>query len=221
MIRYLIVLCLGYTFLLFSPYSFADEGRVLSTQELAMLESGEVISEIWREKSRQDNALEAYAAIYIKASPAQVWAVMRSCEASTQIVKDMVSCNILQAGPNEAWDIREQRFRAPFPLGRFRTVFRTDFTPYHKMTIRRTAGDMKTQDAIWAIDSVDNSYTRVTYRASLALKIPVPRFMMRRALRKDTPELMINLRRFVEAEAAKGANKAQVEDENARKEAGS
>lgn len=191
----------GLICLLLASYGFAFEPRVISPADIERLERGEVISEIWRDKSRGDGALDAFAAVHIKASPQQIWAVMSSCEASVAIVKDMTACEILERSPQGDWDIREQRFRAPFPVNRFRSVFRTDFTPFRRMSIQREGGDMKTQEGIWTVEPLDGGYSRVTYQARIALKVPVPRFMLRRAMRKDTPALMRNLREFAEKTA--------------------
>ncbi len=218
MMRRLVFTGLSFLALLIAPFGLADEGRALTVPEIESLERGEVISEIWRDKSQSGGQLEAYAAVHINAAPQQIWAVMNSCDASVEIVKDMASCEVLETAPNGAWDIRAQSFRAPFPLGKFRTEFRTDFTPFETMHITRTGGDMKTQDAIWVITPLSSGHSRVTYRASVALKVPVPRFMMRRALRKDTPELMDNLRRFVEASAVSGVDSGILaEDDDAPK----
>lgn len=194
---------------LISSYSFAAEPRILSAQEHETLKNGGVISQIWRDKSRRDNALEAYAAVDIKASPEQIWQIMTNCAASVEIVKDMTSCRILEAAADGAWDIREQRFDAPFPLGHFKTIFKTQYKPFHRMDIQRRGGDMKIQDAVWTIKPLGSGYSRVTYQARLALKIPVPRFIMRRALRKDTPKLMENLRRASE-KTADAPNKSKL-----------
>jgi len=117
----------------------------------------------------------------------------------------MKTCKVLETSPEGDWDIREQRFRAPFPINSFRSEFRTDFMPHSKMTIQRTGGDMKVQEGVWLIEPLENGYSRVTYQARIALKVPVPRFMMRRAMRKDTPALMMALREFSENLAASGA----------------
>jgi len=198
MMRILLLLWMALTAVTFSPHSLASEARILSEFDIEQLHGGEVISEIWRDKSRSDKALTAYAAVDIKATPQQIWSIMTSCQSSVDIVKEMTSCTIMETSPDGDWDIREQRFRAPFPLGSFRTEFKTTFTPHHKMTIQRSGGDMKVQDAVWTITALEPGQSRVTYQASVALKIPVPRFMLRRALRKDTPELMENLRRAAE-----------------------
>jgi len=196
---------LGLLYLVMTAHSFAFEPRVLSEAELAALENGDVISEIWRNKSRSDGALDAFAAVHIKASPQIIWAAMNSCEASVEIVKDMKTCKVLETSPEGDWDIREQRFSAPFPINSFRSEFRTDFMPHSKMTIQRTGGDMKVQEGVWLIEPLENGYSRVTYQARIALKVPVPRFMMRRAMRKDTPALMMALREFSENLAASSA----------------
>jgi len=188
----------GVIYTVMIAHSFAFEPRILSESEIAVLESGQVMSEIWRDKSRGDGALDAFAAVHIKASPQIIWTAMTSCDASVAIVKDMTACEILETSPAGDWDIREQRFRAPFPINSFRSEFRTDFIPPSKMTIQRTGGDMKIQEGVWLIQPLENGYSRVTYQARIALKVPVPRFMMRRALRKDTPALMMALREFSE-----------------------
>jgi len=156
----------GVIYTVMIAHSFAFEPRILSESEIAVLESGQVMSEIWRDKSRGDGALDAFAAVHIKASPQIIWTAMTSCDASV--------------------------------ANSFRSEFRTDFIPPSKMTIQRTGGDMKIQEGVWLIQPLENGYSRVTYQARIALKVPVPRFMMRRALRKDTPALMMALREFSE-----------------------
>jgi len=59
---------------------------------------------------------------------------------------------------------------------------------------------MKIQDAIWDIKPLTNDLTRVSYRATIKLKFPVPRKLIKNATRKDTPQIMRNLRRVSEAD---------------------
>lgn len=201
----------------FAPSGFADAPLsfdVLDEAELAQLKAGDIITEVWHDKSRGDGAVDAFAAVEISASAQQVWSVMTSCIKTLEVVREMKSCRVLETSPDGSWDIREQRFRAPFPLKSFQTIFRTDFTPYKHIKISRISGDMKVQDGLWQITPLtkagdENPRMRVTYRARVQPKAPLPRFLLRRIVRKDTPELMMALRDVTQAvrnEAQTGAS---------------
>ena len=59
-------------------------------------------------------------------------------------------------------------------------------------------GDMKVQEGLWQLTPLEDGRVRVTYRASLQPKFPTPRFLLRRAVRTDTPKLMKALKRVTE-----------------------
>lgn len=181
-----------------APQSFAQSQNHLDSSDVAQLKAHQVVSKIWRNRQRNDGAIDAFAAVHIKAPPQDIWAVMTSCEKSLEVVTNMKSCDILETS-DQGWDIREQKFRAPFPFKSFRTVFRADYIANKQIIIQRTGGDMKVQDAVWRIVPLENGVSRVTYRAAVQPKIPVPRFLLRRAVSQDTPEILRNLRAVVEA----------------------
>ena len=190
---------IGIAGLLFAlaPSGFAgtpDGLDVLDSDELSRLQAGEVITDVWHDKSRERGTIDAFAAVEISAAPQQVWAVMTSCEKTLEVVRDMKSCAVLETSPDGAWDIREQRFDAPFPLKDFRTLFRTDFTPFRQIAITEAGGDMKIQRGLWQITPLGDARVRVTYRATVQPKFPLPRFLLRRGVRKDTPDIMTALR---------------------------
>ena len=128
---------------------------------------------------------------------------MTDCTRGHEIVKGMRSCDVLETLPNENSDIRQQVFdMGPF-LPDAKTRFQSDYVPYKTITIRRVGGDLKIQDAIWSIEPQDNGLTRVSYRATILLKFPVPGGLIKNATRKDTPQIMRNLRRVAQADAQK------------------
>ena len=57
---------------------------------------------------------------------------------------------------------------------------------------------MKVQEGLWQLTPLEDGRVRVTYHASLQPKFPTPRFLLRRAVSKDTPELMKALKRVTE-----------------------
>ena len=193
--------------LMFAPMGFASAllgYDSLDDEELAQLAAGAVVSDVWRDKSRNDGAIDAFAAVEISASAQQVWAVMTSCEKTLEVVREMKSCRVLETAPDSSWDMREQIFSAPFPVPNLRTVFRTDFTPFQNIKITGAGGDMKIQEGLWQITPLtgaahDMPRVRVTYRATVQPKFPLPRLLLRRAVRKDTPALMTALRDVTQA----------------------
>jgi len=179
--------------LMFAPMGWARAPLgydSLDDEELAQLAAGDVVSDVWRDKARTDGAIDAFAAVEISASAQQVWAVMTSCEKTLEVVREMKSCTVLETAPDGSWDMREQVFSAPFPVPNLRTMFRTDFTPFQNIKITGAGGDMKIQEGLWQITPLkggddDMPRVRVTYRATVLPKLPVPR---------DTPALMAALR---------------------------
>lgn len=168
----------------------------------AVLSQGEIYTDVWRDKSRENGAIDVYGVVDIAASPEVIWNIMRDCERSKAIVKDMKSCEILDSAPNGNWDIRRQVFKVGFLLPKVKTEFRSDYAPYKEIKIARTGGDMKVQDGIWRLTPLNKSSTRVTYRAAILPKFPIPRGLLKKGSRKDTPKVLANLRREAEKDMA-------------------
>lgn len=192
--------------LFFTVSAFAAEGEDkarLSEADIAMLQSGAVVSRIWRDPSQDGNVFDAFAAVDITASAADIWAVMTDCAKSLEVVKDMKSCTVLSGDASQGSDVREQVFRTPFPFPKFRSVFKTDYILHQQIKVQKSGGDMKVQDAHWVITPIGGGKHRVTYKARIGLNLFVPNFMIKRAVRKDTPELMMALRDVAEASQAK------------------
>jgi len=179
-----------------TPYFMTDDDQMT-------LQSGEVLTHVWRDKTRADKALDVFGAIDIMAQPETIWSIMTDCKRGPEIVKGMRSCKVLEKAEDGS-DIREQIFDMGIFLPNAKTEFRSEYDLNRMITIRRTGGDMKIQDAIWDIIPLTEEITRVTYRATIKLKFPVPRRLIKNATRKDTPQIMRNLRRVAEADEASG-----------------
>jgi len=182
---------------LLSPAAWAQTAYIMTQADKAALNSGEVVTHVWRDKSRADKALDVFGAINIMANPKTIWAIMTDCTRGNEIVKGMRSCEVLES-LEDGTDIRRQVFdMGPF-LPNARTEFRSEYDENRTIKINRTGGDMKIQDALWDITPVSEDITRVTYRATIKLRFPVPRALIKSATRKDTPQIMRNLRRVSE-----------------------
>ena len=171
----------------------------LSAEDILSLKTGEVVSRIWRDRSQSGSVFEAFAAVDIQASSAEIWDVMTDCAKSVEVVADMKSCTVLSGRVSDGSDVREQTFRTPFPFPSFRTIIQSDYILHQQIKVQKAGGDMKVQDALWLITPLESGDHRVTYKARIGLNMPIPRFMIKEAIKKDTPKLLINLREAAES----------------------
>jgi hypothetical protein len=187
-------------FLAGSPAIAADFlDHDLPSEAKAQLERGEPYVDVWRDESRDDGAMDVLSAIDIDASPAVIWNVMTDCTRSSEIVKDMKSCEVTETAPDGSWDIRKQKVKVNFMITNT-SVFRSDYDKPRTIKISRAGGDMKVQDGLWTLTPLDAVTTRVTYRAASAPKFPVPKSALQNAMRDDVPQILKNLRMAAEAD---------------------
>jgi len=184
-------------YLILTPAGWAQTAYNMTHSDLSALSSGDVVTHVWRDKSRPDKALDVFGAVDIMARPETIWTIMTNCARGNEIVKGMLSCEVIEAA-EDGTDIRKQVFDMGSFLPNAKTIFQSTYDLNRKIKIKRTGGDLKIQDAIWEINPLANDLTRVTYRATIKLKFPVPRQLIKNATRKDTPQIMRNLRRVAE-----------------------
>ena len=183
--------------LLMAPNVWAQSAYVMTEADYNVLHAGKALTHVWRDKSRKDKALDVFGAIDVMAKPETIWALMTDCSRGMEIVKGMESCKVLETSEDGS-DIRQQIFdMGPF-LPNAKTEFRSEYELNRRIKIRRTGGDLKIQDALWEITPLTKYITRVSYRGTIKLKFPVPPGLIKNATRKDTPQIMRNLRRVAE-----------------------
>jgi len=187
--------------LLWPQMAHAQTPYTLTATDEVILQNGEALTHVWRDKNRRDNAIDVFGAIDIKAAPSIIWDIMTDCRRGKDIVSGMLSCDVLQKSETGTWDIRQQIFDMGLFLPNAKTKFRSDYLTEQSITIRRIGGDLKIQDAVWTLSPLENGLTRVSYRATILLKFPVPRRLLKNATRKDTPQIMRNLKRTAQADA--------------------
>jgi hypothetical protein len=157
---------------------------------------GNFISEI--RKGEAGHTL-VFGQIDIEASPVIIWSVMQDCKAQLHIIPDLKSCLILESAEDGAWDRREQKLSLGFPLPNVRSEFRSDYTPYERIKITRTGGDLSVLEGEWTLTPQTQNITRISYQAKMKSKLPVPTRFIRGAARKDMPLILKNLKREAES----------------------
>jgi hypothetical protein len=153
-----------------------------------------------------DGAALIHAAIDISAPPKAVWAIMTDCRMAAKLVTTVTSCKVMQGDPKSGWDVREQVTRGNLFMPTIHNVFRSDYQPYSVIRFRKAGGDLKVEDGEWVLQPLNGGAgTRVLYINHVNANILAPAGLVRAVMRRDTPKVMVNLRREAVA-AAKRAS---------------
>lgn len=169
----------------------------LTPKAHAALKRGEAYAEV--SPDPDGVAGRVRAVIDIDAPVQQVWRVMTDCAAAKAMISTLTSCRIVEGEQSRGWDVREHITRRNLIFPGMRIVFRSDYEPFSRIRFRLVEGDLKVEQGEWRLQALDGGQrTRVFYDNRLAVDWPVPKALMREALRKDTPKVLMNLRRACE-----------------------
>jgi len=169
----------------------------LTPKAHAALKRGEAYAEV--SPDPDGVAGRVRAVIDIDAPVQHVWRVMTDCAAAKAMISTLTSCRIVEGEQSRGWDIREHITRRNLIFPGMRIVFRSDYEPFSRIRFRLVEGDLKVEQGEWRLQALDGGQrTRVFYDNRLAVDWPVPKALMREALRKDTPKVLMNLRRACE-----------------------
>lgn len=169
----------------------------LSDLQTVELKSGMPISEVSKAPNGQ---VDVFGVVDIQATPQRIWAIMRDCTQQLDIIPDLKACNILEQGPENEWDRREQIMKIGFPLPNIRSEFRSDYIPFKSILITRTGGDLSVLNGEWVLDPLSPEITRVSYRARMKSRLPVPGRFIRKGVERDMPLILTNLKNAAEAQ---------------------
>lgn len=180
----------------------AGSASAFTDDELSQLASGRSVVRVSPDRDGGAAAL-IVGSIEIDAPRSVVWDIMVDCNRAPDLVPGLKSCEIVEDGPDGRWDIREHRIKFGPIFSDVVNIFRSDYTPNQQIQFHLVGGDLKTQEGAWRLEnaSADQSRTRVIYNARLAIGQPVPRFLIRRNIRKDMPRVLHALKETAELAA--------------------
>lgn len=166
----------------------------LSTKAQAALARGEAYADVSPDPDGISGRVRGV--VDIDAPPALVWKVMTDCATAAKLMTNLSSCKVLSGDQKRGWDVREHVTQRNLIFPGMRIVFRSDYEPVSRIRFRLVEGDLKVEQGEWRLQALDGGKaTRVFYENRVAVDWPVPKGMMREALRKDTPKVLGNLRR--------------------------
>lgn len=122
-----------------------------------------------------------------------IWAQLMSCEEAFKYVDGLQDCEEIEQGP--------ERARLKQSVKKSWVVPRMDFTveflrqPYSRIDFRKIEGDLELLEGSWLFNVMPGSdEVLVTHEIRVKPKIPVPRWLVRRSIRKDIPDMLACLR---------------------------
>lgn len=174
--------------------SSAARAEGLGEAGMQRVAAGEAVVRVDAAASPADGVV--VGAVEIPAPPAKVWQVLFDCAHAADVMPNLTSCKVLQAGPKGTWDIREHRISWISLLPEIRSEFRSDYVPGRSIRFTRTGGDMRALDGEWRIEPLaKGASTRLTYNARVGFGALIPGFVIRNALAKDVPGFLNAIRR--------------------------
>jgi ribosome-associated toxin RatA of RatAB toxin-antitoxin module len=139
------------------------------------------------------DAMVIHASIDIEAPPSIVWNVVTDCNRAPKYVPNMESCRIVERDPRGRWQVRESVHNVML-LPRIRSLTRVELDMGRRMSFKNAGGDLRIAEGEWRIEPLQKGKaTRLSYNATLATNISVPRFMAENIAGRDVPALMKNI----------------------------
>jgi hypothetical protein len=153
----------------------------------------------------------ARVSLLMDTTPERIWDVLLSCERSFEYVDGMRDCEVLEG------EVRQQRVRQSVKkhwlLPRLEYVIEFNRTPYTDIGFRRIEGDLDLLEGRWRFEPAPGqSGTRVIHEIRVQPSFPVPRWLVRRSLASDLPDMLLCLR----ALAGGSGNSRQETEDRAR-----
>lgn len=162
--------------------------------QLRLLDQGDVIVNVRPDPRGASGLVDA--AIEIAVPPSHLWAVMLDCASSKRFIPSLKDCRVLSAAADGNWDVREHVVQWIWPLPQVRSVFRSSYRPFEKISFERIDGDLKFLEGMWRLEPVrGGSRTRLTYQARVTPGWPVPNTLVRLAIETDIPNTLKALRK--------------------------
>lgn len=172
----------------------------LTPEQKARLERGEVL--VQADLARSGTAGDARAAVLVRAPRAIIYRNMTNCERALGFVPHLVHCQVLETSPDGRSELVEHEVDYGWYLPRASYVFRARYDPGQRVRFEAVSGDFRVNEGLWELVPRADGAVVVTYRVRLRPRFYVPRWLVRRSLRRELPALMRALRDASEREAA-------------------
>ncbi len=136
---------------------------------------------------------KAATTIRIHASREVVWSLITSCNEALTLVPGLVACNVLETAPDGSWQRIRHVMNYSWYVPKLTYEIRATYDKPSRVFVERIAGDLRTLKVSWILQA-DGADTVAHYTVDLAPGFWVPKWMVRVALRRDLPKMLLALR---------------------------
>ncbi|NCF62702.1 MAG: hypothetical protein GWP58_07605 [Gammaproteobacteria bacterium] len=119
------------------------------------------------------------------------WEVIISCDLAFVFVDGLQSCEVIEDTGERALVHQVVKKGWPIPTQDF--VFESLREPYDQMRFGLVEGNLKAMEGLWQFTEIPEGLL-VDYQLQVEPGVPAPRFMVRRNIRKDMPDLVACIR---------------------------
>jgi len=178
--------------LLAGPLRAADPEPDLSWLDRATLDRGDV--QVLAEPSEHDGVVRMRFAVKVSAPLTRLWDVLKDCPASAEYTPNIVSCRSLETLDDGRAELFTQTIKIAFFVPSFEHVFRLDYHPYTHIGVHRVRGPIDLLDGNWWLVPQDDGAILLMNELGLNVGLPVPRFIVRAAMRREVPKMLLGIR---------------------------
>lgn len=165
----------------------AQDAPDLGWLDSAALDAGEVVVETGKAAPL---VVSVDAAVTINAPRKAIWDVLTACEIAPEYVSNVIACTLIETFDDGRSQIFRQTVKPAFFLPTFDHVFRLDYEPYRRIDVSGIGGVIKHMEGTWWLLERGERTVLLVHHLELDPGIPVPRFFVRRALRRDLPMVL-------------------------------
>jgi len=171
----------------------------LTPAETQRVEKDEIVIRATLDASARRGTVRA--AMLIDAPPAVVFESMTRCADAVRYVPHLRLCRVRDRAADGSWALVEQEIDFGWYAPRLRYVFRADFVTNQSIAFRQVSGDFKANEGVWEFEPAgDGARTLLRYRVYIDPPGYVPNWLARSTFKRELPQMLVDLRRFCEAE---------------------
>lgn len=196
-IRKMCVASAGLGLILFAGTAAADLRAVENDFDLASLQSGEILLQTIH-GDKPGGAARVTALFHTTADA--VWEVIGDCKYEFIYVRGLKVCEVLKPGRQHM--LMHHRLRNSWYTPTLDFTFEVIRKPGNFGEARLVEGDLRVLEGLWRlVPLADGKGVIVIHEIRIQPKMPAPRWLVRRSLRNDLPDMLACIRGLANASA--------------------
>jgi ribosome-associated toxin RatA of RatAB toxin-antitoxin module len=174
------------------------EASVSSDEAMSQIRAGEILVE---NANTSDAGGSVRVQALVKGNMLDLWDFIASCDATFYYVQGLKSCNVLSVIRDNDGDTTkvQQSVKKSWIVPKMDYVMEVRRQPMRRVDFQLVEGDLDLMQGGWRFKELENEdLFIVTHEIRVKPSFPVPRWLIRRSMRKDLPDMLACLRGLVD-----------------------